>query len=173
MIDILAGQIKLVALSRQQLAWLLDEPERLEEELGIPVSRRVITDRVRRAIRRKLTKMDLANTEDHAWYTYWLIQVNGTFGAGLVGFKGVPDQNGEVEIGYGIDPLYQGRGYTTGAVHVLLEWAFQHPACQSVIAPGTLRTNPASNRVLEKVGMHVYQETPDALSWRITRQEFI
>ncbi len=89
------------------------------------------------------------------------------FGAGLAGFKGLPDAAGEVEIGYGIDPICQGHGYMTEAARALIEWAFQSPTCRAVIAPNTL--NPASNRVLEKVGMVVYEETGTARSWRIDK----
>jgi RimJ/RimL family protein N-acetyltransferase len=124
----------------------------------------------------KLSKMSTAKENDHLWLTYWLVVVDsladdGLFGAGLLGFKGCPDRNGEVEIGYGIDPDYQNKGYTTEAVRAMIAWAFQDPQCKSVIAPNTQRTNLASNRVLAKVGMRIYRETADALFWRIDRKD--
>jgi ribosomal-protein-alanine N-acetyltransferase len=91
------------------------------------------------------------------------------YGAGLAGFKGVPDGQGEVEIGYGIDPACQGQSYATEAVRALIAWAFQSPECTSVIAPNTKRSNIASNRVLGKVGMRIYAETAEAISWRIDK----
>jgi RimJ/RimL family protein N-acetyltransferase len=114
--------------------------------------------------------MAAVKEEDHPWLTYWIIVLDEDgFGAGMAGFKGVPDEAGEVEIGYGIDPAYQGRGYMTEAVGALIEWAFQEERCRSVIAPDTERANVASNKVLSKVGMHVYEESEDARSWRIDR----
>jgi RimJ/RimL family protein N-acetyltransferase len=163
-------RLRLLALTAHQLELYLAHPARLEQALGFPISRSNITGLVRGAIRMKLAKMADAEEEVHPWYTYWLVVVaDEPYGAGLAGFKGYPDGQGEAEIGYGIDPNYRGRGYTTEAVRALIAWAFFNPDCRSIVAPGTAKSNPASNRVLEKVGMHVYGETEDTLSWRIDR----
>ena len=87
----------------------------------------------------------------------------------MVGFKGIPDHSGESEIGYGISPVFRGNGYMTEAVQALTAWAFGHEQCRAVVALDVLRTNIASQRVLEKVGMHVYHETADTLDWRIEK----
>ena len=138
--------------------------------IGASVSRRILTERLRRAIKMKIAKMTEADVHEHFWFTYWLIVINEDgFGAGMAGFKGVPNEAGEVEIGYGIDPEYQGKGYVTEAAKSLIGWAFQRNGCLSVLAPDTKRENAASNRVLEKVGMHIYYESEDALSWRIDK----
>lgn len=179
MIERQTARLRLLALSQDHLALCLDDPSALERALSLPLARAVITDVVRRAIRIKLTKMAVIPAADHAWFTYWLIVIREPepVGAGLIGFKGTPqrtgtyDQPGEVEIGYGIAPERQGHGYTTEAVRAMIAWAFEHPGCRAVIAPHTLKTNPASNRVLEKVGMRVYDETPDTLSWRLDRDK--
>jgi ribosomal-protein-alanine N-acetyltransferase len=163
-------RLKLLALTLDQLRLILDAPERLEQELGFPISRANDTEPVRRAIGMKVGKMSGLPAERHPWYTYWLVvTIAGTCGAGLAGFKGEPDQDGTVEIGYGIDPAYRDRGYTTEAARALIAWAFQDPACRSVVAPGTRRDNPASNRVLAKLGMQVYTETDETLSWRLEK----
>jgi ribosomal-protein-alanine N-acetyltransferase len=171
MYDIQTERLRLIALTAEQLRLYLADPQELERELGFPISRLVITDRVRRAIGMKLSKMALADEKNHPWYTYWLVVVTSEpFGAGLVGFKGYPDESGEAEIGYGIDPNHQDEGYTTEAVKAMIDWAFQEPHCTSVIAPNTQKSNPASNRVLEKVGMRICQETDDALFWRTDKR---
>jgi GNAT superfamily N-acetyltransferase len=163
-------RLKLIALTLDQLRLILDAPERLEQGLGFPISRANITEPVRRAIGQKVAKMSGLAAERHPWYTYWLVtEIAGPYGAGLAGFKGEPDRDGTVEIGYGIDPAYRNRGYITEAARALIAWAFEHPACRYVIAPGTRKDNPASNRVLAKLGMQVYAETGETLSWRIER----
>jgi GNAT superfamily N-acetyltransferase len=163
-------RLTLIALTPAQLRHVLDDPAALERDLNLMLARSVLTDVARRAIGMKLVKLTQADLTVHDWYTYWLIVVNeDRCGAGLAGFKGVPDAAGEVEIGYGIAPEAQGRGYMSEAVAALIAWAFAAPDCQSVIAPGVLRTNPASSRVLQKAGMHVYAETSESISWRINR----
>ena len=94
------------------------------------------------------------------------------FGAGLIGFKGAPNQEGEAEIGYGIDPEYQGQGYTIEAARALIRWAFQDPACRAVVAPKTLKSNPGSNRVLQKLGMRLVAESEQAHDWRVERADW-
>ncbi len=169
--EIATPRLKLIALTPEQLVLYLEAPDQLERALGFPVARDILTEIVRRAIRIKLSKLAQASAQDYAWYTYWLVvPIDRPYGAGLAGFKGVPDGQGEVELGYGIDPACQGHGYATEAARALIAWAFRSPACTSVIAPNTKRSNVASNRVLEKVGMRVYAETPDAIFWRIDKR---
>ncbi len=167
-------RLDLLALSAAQLQLYLDLPDALERELGLPLSREVITERVQRAIQMKLVKMAQTGEGRGEWYTYWLIVVRvGTpFGAGLIGFKGFPNEEGEAEVGYGIDPACQGQGYTTEALRGLIAWAFEEPACQSVVARDTKKWNVASLRVLAKVGMNVYQESEDAYWLRVQRGNF-
>jgi RimJ/RimL family protein N-acetyltransferase len=159
----------LLALTPGQLARLVEDPGRLEQEIGFPISRDNQNAVTRRAIRLKLAKMINAEPELYPWCSYWLVVVEAArFGAGLVGFKGTPDGCGEVEIGYGIDPAFRNQGFMTEAVRALMAWAFEDPTCQAVIADPR-QDNVASQRVLAKAGMTVCQETRDAQLWRIDR----
>ena len=172
MLEIRTERLQLIALTVSQLGLYVAAPEQLEQELGLSVSRGIVTDRLRRAIDIKLSKMELVEEQEHPWYTYWLIVIaDEPYGAGLAGFKGSPNDQGEVEIGYGIDPAYRNRGYMTEAVRGLIDWAFRDPRCRSITALSIERSNIASNRVLEKVGMRVSGETDEALDWRLDRTE--
>jgi RimJ/RimL family protein N-acetyltransferase len=163
-------RLTLAPLSPTQLRFYLEQPHKLEQDLKLPISRNVVTSRVQRAIRMKLTKMTNIHETQLAWYTYWLlIIIKVPFGVGLAGFKGYPNEQGEAEIGYGIDPAYQNQGYMTEAVQALIAWAFEEPACQSVVARDTKKSNIASLRVLAKVGMTQFQETEDAFYLRVDR----
>ncbi|HLE29210.1 MAG TPA: GNAT family N-acetyltransferase [Anaerolineales bacterium] len=173
MLEIRTERLRLMPLTLKQLGLYLDRPQELQKELGFPVSRDVLTERVQRALSLKLEKMPQADEATHVWHTYWLIVVAAdAYGAGLAGFEGPPDNTGEVEIGYGMDPAYQSRGYMTEAVHALLDWAFQNPGCKSVVARDTKKSNLASLHVLAKMGMTVYEEVGDALNLRVDREEF-
>jgi len=170
MMEIQTERLRLIPLTLDQLRCYVVVPEDLERELGLEVSRGIVTDRLCRAIEMKVSKMERVDPSEHCWYTYWLIVVKDRqYGAGLAGFKGVPDAQGKTEIGYGIDAAYRSRGYMTEAVKGLIEWAFQDVRCRAVIAPDTKRWNVASNRVLEKAGMRVYNETEEALDWRVDK----
>ncbi len=163
-------RLDLYALTPSALYTYLNATEALEAELGWRLSRAILTPIVRRAIEMKLDKMAMASAQDWPWYTYWLAEIREIqFGAGLIGFKGSPDELGRVEIGYGIDPEAGGRGYTTEAARALIEWAFMHPRCREIMAPDTRKDNPASHRVLSKLGMQAYAETDEAISYHLTR----
>jgi RimJ/RimL family protein N-acetyltransferase len=149
----------------------VEQPEELEARLKIGISRDILTARLRRAIHMKRVKMQRVDPSLHVWYTYWLIIVEETqYGAGLAGFKGGPDSQGEVEIGYGIDPAYRNMGYTTEAVRALVQWAFKDPTCTAVTAMGTEKSNKASIRVLEKAGMRPYREVERTSDWRVDKE---
>ena len=170
MVELQTERLNLIPLSPAQLLLCLERPAQLEQQLEMPISRAIITERVQRAIRMKLAKMVHVEEARWPWYTYWLLVIRaGPFGAGLAGFKGCPNEDGEVEIGYGIDPAYQRQGYMTEAVQRLIAWAFEEPACLSVVAIDVARSNLASQRVLAKVGMEVYQESEDGMCFRVER----
>ena len=132
------------------------------------MQRDFFTERVQRAIRMKVGKMRKAKPSQHAWFTYWLVVIKEeNVGAGMLGFKGYPDDKGSTEIGYGIAPAYQNRGYMSEAVKALIDWAFSHDYCKVITA--TEVENPASNRLLEKVGAHLVGKTETSASWEIRK----
>lgn len=161
-------RLLLVPLTNSQLERYLTDLPQLERDLDLTLSREVLTDRVRSAIQMKLAKMEALDQESYLWVTYWLVIVRAeNFGAGLAGFKGVPDAEGSTEIGYGIDPSYQSKGYMTETVRALVDWALDQPACRIVTAIGV--ENPASRRLLEKLGAHLVVEDKAFTSWEFRR----
>lgn len=70
---------------------------------------------------------------------------------GAAGFKGAADEAGSVELGYGILPEYQRRGYATEAVLGLVAFALAPPRVRTVVGQTLPHLTP-SIRVLEKAG---------------------
>ena len=77
---------------------------------------------------------------------------------GNLSFKG-PAQDNVVEIGYGILPDQEGKGYTTEAVQAMTQWAFGNADVVFVEAE-TEPENRASRRILEKCGFVLNGEGP-------------
>ena len=147
---------------------LLEDSSLLQKELGLLIDESVIDPNVTRAIGMKLEKMKELPLNEHLWQTYWLIIVRAeNIGTGLVGFKSRPNDDGLTEIGYGISPLFQNKGYMSEAVQALVNWAFEHSNCNGVTA--TTVTNPASNRLLEKLGAEIVGENEEGTSWLIRK----
>ena len=90
--------------------------------------------------------------EQAGWLSwYWVLRGDPEpklVGSG--GFKGCPQPDGTIEVGYSVLPQYQRRGYATEAVSGLLSWAFAHAEVSRVIAE-TLLDNERSIRLLEKL----------------------
>ncbi|MBO6795628.1 GNAT family N-acetyltransferase [Maricaulis sp.] len=73
---------------------------------------------------------------------------------GCAGYKGPPDANGSVEIGYSMLQSYREQGLATEGVMTLLEWAYRHETVKSITAV-TRADRDASHRVLEKAGFQL------------------
>jgi RimJ/RimL family protein N-acetyltransferase len=90
---------------------------------------------------------------------------------GSCGFKGPPDDEGVVEIAYGVASEHQGKGYATEAAEALASYAFGHGPVRLVRAH-TLPEPNASTRVLTKCGFQRVGEVidpDDGLVWRWER----
>lgn len=72
-------------------------------------------------------------------------------GVGTVGLTDVIDVAGSAEVGYFFGPDAWGKGYATDAVRTLCRYGFAERRLAKLYAH-VFETNPASARVLEKVG---------------------
>jgi [ribosomal protein S5]-alanine N-acetyltransferase len=70
---------------------------------------------------------------------------------GQIGFKGQPDTDSSVEIGYNINTTHHNQRYASEAVGALVSWALESGFAKRITAE-TLESNLASHRVLEKLG---------------------
>lgn len=87
----------------------------------------------------------------------------------VVGSLGLfwPPSGGRVEIGYGVVPSRQGRGYASEATAALTEFALALDDVHTVHAD-VEPSNPASARVLEKAGFGRYAATDELVSYQRT-----
>ena len=163
-------RLQLIPLTFAQLELALNDLTALAREMGVSLPPDMLDENVIRALGMKIKKMQAADAADHLWYTYWLIVIpTERAGAGFIGFKGYPDEDGRTEIGYGIHPAYQNKGYMTEAIRALTDWAFSYPFCRGITA--TTVINPASSRVLEKLGAQLLESRENESDWIILPRE--
>jgi len=62
-------------------------------------------------------------------------------------------------IGYAIDPLYRGRGYATELLKLLVKKAKEMKTSEILLT--VEKYNPASKKVIEKVGGHLINESEE------------
>ncbi|WP_019377296.1 GNAT family N-acetyltransferase [Virgibacillus halodenitrificans] len=90
---------------------------------------------------------------------------------GTMEFKSPPDEMKYGEIGYDIVPAYQGKGYATEMANAVVQWAFQEKEITRITAECS-PINPASVRVLEKIGMEHVSTTEEIMCWEILNKEY-
>jgi len=110
----------------------------------------------------KLQAEKVANGADPMFNSFWMIiREEDAVAIGSMAFKGSPNNNGEVEIGYGLGEAHRGLGYATEAVQGLCNWALQQGIASNVIAE-TEPGNDKSERVLERCGFTKYKDDINA-----------
>ena len=58
----------------------------------------------------------------------------------------------------------------TEAVKALVDWAFNYPYCYCQVVTATDVTNPASRRLLEKLGAKLVLENEQSTSWEFVNE---
>ncbi|WP_342539954.1 GNAT family N-acetyltransferase [Heyndrickxia sp. FSL K6-6286] len=100
----------------------------------------------------------------------WLVIIkeNNTI-IGDIGFKGKPNSENTVEVGYGIIPSAQNKGYATEAVKEIINWAFTNDDVDRVVAE-CLHDNIPSIKVIEKLNMNKIGTVNDMLKWELKKR---
>lgn len=164
-------RLKLLPLKAQSLALAVENYSKMQTELGLKVNKALLEDEMQYAMRIRLTKV-LENEKNYLWYTNWAIVLKEeNLIIGYIILKGLPNEAGEVIIGYAVDEDYRRKGYATEAVRRLLQWIFSYPRVHSVIAD-TEKTNLPSYRLLEQLGAIKYKETEELLWWKIENKMY-
>jgi RimJ/RimL family protein N-acetyltransferase len=77
---------------------------------------------------------------------------------------GAADEEGDIEIGYGLAASYRGRGYGTELVTGLSQWLLGQPGIRRVVARHVPVDNIPSRRVLERAGF-VLERADEEHTW--------
>lgn len=112
-----------------------------------------------------------ASPEPDPW-AHGFVMVERTSGepVGSCAFKGPPDADGVVEIGYGVDEAHWGRGYASESARALAEWALRIEGVR-VVRAHTRHDGAASIRVLEKCGFERVGDVIDPEDGPVCRWE--
>jgi RimJ/RimL family protein N-acetyltransferase len=87
----------------------------------------------------------------------WLVRLNGRV-IGDCGIRAPVDEEGCVEIGYGLGSPYRGQGFGTEVVVAISDWLLSQRDVFAVRA-STAASNTASRRVLAKAGFTMVSTT--------------
>lgn len=102
----------------------------------------------------------------YPWMLWIIIAKEERTVIGDICFKGQPDKQGIVEIGYALLPAYRRNGYMREAAAALVEWAFRQPFVRKLIAECDV-TNIPSMKVLQHLGMKESGSSAEMLYWQL------
>lgn len=107
----------------------------------------------------------LERTGEPTGFESWMIITkDGRKIIGDVGFKGVPNPEGEVDIGYGIVEAERKKGYAYEAAEGLTDWALLQPDVKKITAR-CLLANIDSAKLLVKLGFSEIKRDEAMIYW--------
>jgi len=158
-------RLRIFPLSLELLRLWTEDLPTLERRLGYVYRGVPMEGAALRDARRLLASVE-KDPEASPYRTVWmLVQKEDGAIIGSAGFKGPPDQNGEVAIQYGMGQGYRRQGYMTEAVEAICRWALEQPGVAHITAETDLVSYP-SQRILERLGFQKYREE-ETLWWRL------
>ncbi len=163
MVEIQTERLRLVALDLDNLYHYVHDYEMVQLNLGVKVTMPVQDPEIKYVFSKAHYEAS-SNPQEILWYTSWeVILKSENVIIGGVCFKGPPDDELEVEVGYEIVPEYQRNGYATEATEALLKWAKKAEHIKSVVA--CVETdNVPSSKLLRKLGFNFFK-SDNGLNW--------
>ena len=144
-------RIQLIPLTPGQVPLLISDQQNLEISLGLNHNTLDLDDSWIEEMRRGLTAYTIPklreNPVEYKWFTSWLIvHLLDNVYIGAVGGNGVPDEKGEIVIGYFVERKYDGQGLATEATGLFVNHLLQDIRVKQVAA-----TIPIGHSASEKV----------------------
>jgi len=138
----------------------------LEKELKLNKSSRTISDELKEAFEQTILPNVADKSKNYLYSTLWTaISKAENKMVGDLCIVGEPNEDGEIEIGYGTYDEFRNKGFMTEIVQGIIKWAKSQPKVKSVIA-STDKTNIASFKVLEKNRFLKTGETDLFFNWK-------
>lgn len=156
------NRLKLVLLSPRQLKLWVEDIKQLEKELNCTYKAEPMEGFFMEIVKGQV-EVSENDPENYVWNSfYFLILKSDNSVVGSADFKDIPNEKGEVEIGYGLGEEFEHNGYMTEAVKSMCDWALAQVGVSNVIAETEL-DGFASQRILERCGFTKYKE--EETSW--------
>lgn len=103
---------------------------------------------------------------NYLWHTFWfIVNKSDNCVVGAIDFKGIPNKDGEVEIGYGLGYDFEHNGYMTETVQAFCNWALQQDRVKHIIAETDI-DGVSSQKILIKCGFKEYARN-GTVWWRL------
>ncbi|EDU38649.1 N-acetyltransferase [Clostridium sporogenes] len=158
-------RLELISLNLNQLKLWIEDISQLEKELDCSYKAESMEGFFLEVVKGQyeITQKDPNN---YLWHSFFfLVRKDDRVVVGSADFKDIPNENGEVEIGYGLGKEFEHNGYMTEAVKAMCGWALKQNGVTSVIAETDLE-GLASQKILKACGFKKDKEG-ETLWWRL------
>ncbi|AUM94702.1 TPA: GNAT family N-acetyltransferase [Clostridium botulinum] len=158
-------RLELIPLTLNQLKLWIEDISQLEKELDCSYKAESMEGFFLEVVKGQyeITQKDPNN---YLWHSFFfLVRKDDRVVVGSADFKDIPNENGEVEIGYGLGKEFEHNGYMTEAVKAMCGWALKQNGVTSVIAETDLE-GLASQKILKRCGFKKDKEE-ETLWWRL------
>ncbi len=150
-------RLELIPLTPRQLKLWICDIAVLEKELNCFYEAEAMEGFFLEIVKQQY-EIAIKNSDSYLWHSFFLlVRKDDRIVVGSAGFKGIPNKNGEVEIGYGLGEKFEHNGYMTEAVKEMCEWALKQNSVINVIAETDLE-GLASQNILKRCGFKKYEE---------------
>ena len=157
----------LIPLTHEQLIKYMRLDNSLETDLNLNETSRTISPELKEALGQTILPNVADTNRNYLFSTLWtVISKDENKMVGDLCFVGEPNEEGEVEIGYGTYEEFRKRGFMTEAVGGMIKWAEKQPNIRSIIA-STEKSNIDSFSVLERNNFIKSGETRTLYNWRL------
>jgi ribosomal-protein-alanine N-acetyltransferase len=154
-------------LTHEQLVKYIRLNNSLEMELNLNESSRTISPELKEALDQTILPNVVDTTKNFLFHTLWtVISKEENKMVGDLCFVGEPNDEGEVEIGYGTYEEFRKRGFMTEAVGGIIKWTEKQPNIRSIIA-STEKSNIDSSSILDRNNFLKSGETETLYNWRL------
>lgn len=159
-------RLELYVLTASQLKLMTEDLKSLEKELGFTYKGEPLEGEFLDITKNQI-KVTEEDYENYMWHSFWLIvRKSDRIVVGSADFKNVPDENHQVEIGYGLSKEFEHHGYMTEAVRAMCTYALSNHRVDAVVAE-TLKDNLPSQRILKRLGFEKYKDEK-TFWWRLS-----
>lgn len=139
----------------------------LELELKLNKTLRTVSPELKEALEQTIIPNVANKSNNYLYSTIWtaILKAENRMVADLC-IYGEPNEDGQIEIGYGTYNDFRNKGFMTEIVSGIVEWVKNNNKAKAIIAT-TDKTNTASYRVLEKNNYIKTGETDTLLNWKL------
>ncbi len=144
-------RLEIIPLSLLNLRLYINDYQAFCGKNGLVFQEKILEEPLKRALSIKIKNM-VNDPSRWCYYTYWImIDKETEQEVGTIGYKGLPDQAGIVEIGFGTVKAFQNKGYMSEALKAFIKGFPDQSKKIKIIKAQVTKTNYPSIRVLEKV----------------------